>query len=408
MPESTSLDLMNPTFRVNPRPIYARLREEAPVQRATIGGDLDVWFVTRYDDVQTVLKDPRFVNDPRGVVSPGQHPHLPEESPSGGASRRIIDVDPPDHTRLRSLVQKAFSAPIIERMRERIQAIADELLDTIEGRGEADLIEAYAFPLPILVIAEMLDVPRKDRDQIREWSNAVTEVSMLGKAAAARAQAQRDALSAYLRDLIEVRRKDPGADLVSALIRAEEDGSKLSRDELLAMVNILLVAGHETTVNLIANGMLALFQHPEQLEALKKDPSLIKTAVEEFLRFNGPAEQAAFRFAREDLELGGARIAKGEILFVCLASANHDGAQFTKPDEFQIARAENKHVGFGFGIHYCVGAPLARMEGQIAIATLLRRLPDIRLAVPPESLAWRPGLMLRGPSRLPVVFSVPR
>jgi cytochrome P450 len=274
----------------------------------------------------------------------------------------------------------------------------------VQERGEMDLIDDYAFPLPITVIAELLGVPAEDRNKFREWSNAAvsgdTTQEYLEKILLPHMQAFTD----YLRAMFEEKRKNPKDDLISGLVRAEEAGDTLSEDELLGMVFLLLIAGHETTVNLIGNGVLALLQHPDQLQKLRDDPSLIKPAIEELLRYDGPVETSTERFAREDIAIGGTVIPKGEMVMVVLASADHDPERFTAPDALDITRAHNRHLAFGKGIHFCLGAPLARMEGQIAIGTLLRRMPELRLADPPESLTWRPGMVLRGLKGLPVEF----
>jgi cytochrome P450 len=404
--QAPRVDLFDPEFQANPYPAYAGLRSEAPVHRMTLPDGRGVWLVTRYEDVSAVLKDERFVKDWRNAMTPeqlAQIPPIPEVMKP--LTRNMLDTDPPDHERLRSLVQKAFTPRLIERMRPRIQAIADELLDAVQDRGEMDLIDDYAFPLPITVIAELLGVSAEDRNRFREWSNAAvsgdTTQEYMEKVLLPHMQAFTD----YLRAMFEEKRKNPKDDLLSALVQAEEAGDKLSEDELLGMVFLLLIAGHETTVNLIGNGMLALLQHPDQLQKLKDDPSLIKPAIEELLRYDGPVETSTERFAREDIAIGGTVIPKGEMVMVVIASADHDPERFADPDELDVTRADNKHLAFGKGIHFCLGAPLARMEGQIAIGTLLRRMSNLRLADPPESLPWRPGMVLRGLKGLPVSLS---
>jgi cytochrome P450 len=403
--QTPRVDLFDPEFKANPYPTYARLRSEAPVHRVVLPDGRGVWLVTRYEDVSTVLKDERFVKDWRKAMTPeqlAQIPPIPEVMKP--LARNMLDTDPPDHERLRSLVQKAFTPRLIERMRPRVQAIADALLDAVQERGEMDLIDDYAFPLPITVIAELLGVPAEDRNKFREWSNAAvsgdTTQEYLEKILLPHMQAFTD----YLRAMFEEKRKNPKDDLISGLVRAEEAGNTLSEDELLGMVFLLLIAGHETTVNLIGNGVLALLQHPDQLQKLRDDPSLIKPAIEELLRYDGPVETSTERFAREDVAIGGTVIPKGEMVMIVLASADHDPERFTAPDALDITRAHNRHLAFGKGIHFCLGAPLARMEGQIAIGTLLRRMPELRLADPPESLTWRPGMVLRGLKGLPVEF----
>jgi cytochrome P450 len=403
--QTPRVELFDPDFKANPYPTYARLRSEAPVYRVALPDGRGVWLVTRYEDVSAVLKDERFVKDWRNAMTPeqlAQMPPIPEVMKP--LSRNMLDTDPPDHERLRSLVQKAFTPRLIERMRPRVQAIADALLDAVQDRGEMDLIDDYAFPLPIIVIAELLGVPAEDRNKFRQWSNAAvsgdTTQEYMEKVLLPHMQAFTD----YLRAMFEEKRENPQDDLISGLVRAEEAGDKLSEDELLGMVFLLLIAGHETTVNLIGNGTLALLQHPDQLQKLREDPSLIKPAIEELLRYDGPVETSTERFAREDIDIGGTVIPRGEMVMVVLASADHDPERFTDPDTLDITRADNRHLAFGKGIHFCLGAPLARMEGQIAIDTLLRRMPELRLVDSPESLTWRPGMILRGLNGLPVEF----
>jgi cytochrome P450 len=340
-----------------------------------------------------VFKDERFVKDYRNALTEEQLAGLPPIPEAlRPLTRNMLDTDPPDHARLRSLVQKAFTPRLIEHMRPRIQAIADELLDAVERRGEMDLIDDYAFPLPIIVIAELLGVPAADRDKFREWSDIAVSGDMTQEYVERMLPAM-EAFVGYLRVMFEEKRENPGEDLFSKLVGAEEAGDKLTEDELLAMAFLLLVAGHETTVNLIGNGALALLTHPDQLERLRSDPSLIKNAVD-----------STERFAREDVQLGDELIPRGEMVLVVIAAADRDPARFDDPDALDITREDNRHLAFGKGIHHCLGAPLARMEGQIAISTLLRRMPNLRLNEQLETLRWRPGLILRGLHALPVEF----
>ena len=423
---------MDPVFTANPYPTYAQLRSTAPVHRVTPPDGRGVWLVTRYDDVVAVLKDQRFVQDwrkarkrkARKTMSPEQIAQVPPiHKVMKPLSRNLINMDPPDHERLRALISKAFTPRLIEQMRPRVQEIADALLDAVQNKGEMDLIDDYAFPLPITVIAELLGVSAEDRDKFREWSHAVSanaaqeyvrdkfpEWTHAVSANATQEYAQKirlsymQAFTNYMRTMFEEKRKNPKDDLISALVRAEEAGDKLSEDELLGMVFLLLMAGHETTVNLIGNGTLALMQHPDQLQKLRDDPSLIKSAVEELLRYDGPVKISSQRYAREDVAIGGTVIPKGEMVMVVNAAANRDPARFPEPDVLDITRTDNKHLAFGKGIHHCLGAPLARMEGQIAISTLLRRMPNLRLKDSPESLAWRPSTHVRGLKALPIEF----
>jgi cytochrome P450 len=405
MSQPPRVDLFDPAFKADPYPTYARLRSSAPVYRAALPDGRGVWLITRYEDVLAVLKDQRFVKDWRGALTPeqlAQVPPIPEVMKP--LSQNMLDTDPPDHERLRALVSKAFTPRLIERLRPRVQAISDGLLDAVQDRGEMDLIDDYAFPLPITVIAELLGVPAEDRNNFREWSDAAVSGNASQEYMEEILIPHMQAFTDYLRALFEEKRANPGDDLVSALVRAEEAGDRLSEDELLGMVFLLLVAGHETTVNLIGNGVLALLQHPDQLRKLEEDPSLIKPAVEELLRYDGPVETSTERFAREDVEIGGQVIPRGEMVLVVLAAADHDPERFSDPDELDITRTDNRHLAFGKGIHHCLGAPLARMEGQIAISTLLRRMRNLRLKGSPESLSWRPGMILRGLRGLPVEF----
>jgi len=364
-----------------------------------------VWLVTRYEEVLAVFKDERFVKDWRKVMTPEQLAQIPPiPDVMKPLSQNMLDTDSPDHERLRALVSKAFTPRLIERMRPRVQAIADVLLDAVEDRGEMDLIDDYAFPLPITVIAELLGVPAEDRDSFREWSDAAVSGNATEKYLEEVLIPHMRAFTDYLRALFEEKHEEPKDDLISALVRAEQAGDKLSEDELLGMVFLLLVAGHETTVNLISNGTLALLRHPEQLQTLRDNPSLIKPAVEELLRYDGPVETSTERFAREDVAIGETVIPRGEMVLVVIAAADRDPRRFPDPDALDIVRVNNKHLAFGKGIHHCLGAPLARMEGQIAIGTLLSRMQNLRLKVSPEALAWRPGMVLRGLQSLPVEF----
>ena len=397
-------DLANPQFKANPYPFYARLRAEAPLWRTTLPDKRVAWLVTRYEDVAGVLRDDTFAKDRLNAMDPEQlrkTPWVPGFLKP--LERNMLDLDDPDHARLRSLVSKAFTPRLIERLRGRIETLSEELLDVMERKGGAELVGDYALPIPATVIAELLGVPAEDRRKFHRWSGKLVSVSsgrdMLRALPAALA------FTRYLRKIIERRRAEPGDDLLTALVRAEEAGDKLSEDEVLAMAFLLLVAGHETTVNLIASGALALLEHPEQAEALSSDPSLTKPAVEELLRYTSPVELATERYAREDVEIAGTTIPRGELVLAVLGSANYDEREFEDPDVLNLTRDPNRHLAFGRGgVHHCLGAPLARMEGQIAISALLRRFPHARLAVAPETLRWRRGLFLRGLHMLPLVL----
>src|SRR5215216_7723323 len=315
----------------------------------------------------------------------------------------MLDLDEPDHRRLRTLVSKAFTPRLIERVRGRVETICQELLGAMERKVRAELVRDYALPLPATVIAELLGVPARDHRKFHRWSNRIVSISS-GRDVW-RALPAAIAFVRYLRKMSERRRASPEYDLISALVQAEEEGDKLSQDELLAMSFLLLVAGHETTVNLIASGTLAFLENPEQLEELKADPQLIKSAVEELLRYTSPVEIATERYARQDLEVCGTTVPRGELVLAVLGSANRDEQHFEDPDTLDLARDPNRHLAFGRGgVHHCLGAPLARMEGQIAISTLLKRFPTLHLDVDPASLHWRRGLFLRGLQKSPLVI----
>jgi cytochrome P450 len=376
------VDLASPEFKADPYPFFARLRETAPVCRVILPGRQTAWLITRYDDAAAALKDARFAKDRNCALTPDQaarQPWIPKMFRP--LKRNMLDLDPPDHTRLRGLVQKAFTPRLVERMRERVDSLAGELLDAVLRRRRVDLIRDYALPIPTTIIAEMLGVPAADRHRFRRWSRVIVATSPSGLAMA-KAIPSAVFFLRYIRKLVRARRTEPRDDLVSALAQAEEAGDQLSEDELLAMIFLLLVAGHETTVNLIGNGALALMRHPAQMERLRGGgPSLLKTAVEELLRYESPLATATERFARKDIPIAGVVIPRGEMVYAGLASANRDERQFPRADVLDVAREPNRHLAFGLGIHYCLGAPLARLEGEVAISALLRGAPALRLAV---------------------------
>ncbi|MGW4567185.1 cytochrome P450 family protein [Streptomyces sp. NPDC004561] len=379
-------------FRRDPHPVYALLRERGPVHRVRLQGTdegYETWLVVGYEEARAALADPRLAKD-----TSKSDTSLYDEELIG---RHMLLSDPPQHTRLRGLVARAFTMRRVEELRPRIQRITDRLLDEMLPHGRADLIDALAYPLPITVICELLGVPEMDRAEFRKMSTEVV--------APTSAESEYDAfvrLTGYLTDLIEDKRcAGPSGDLLSDLIRTTaEDGDRLSLKELRGMAFLLLIAGHETTVNLIGNGVLALLTHPEQLAALRADPSLLDGAVEEMLRHEGPVENATFRFAAEPLEIGGTAIARGDHVMIGLSAAQRDGARFTDPDRFDIRRDTRGHLAFGHGIHYCLGAPLARLEGRVAIGSLLERAPGLALDGPPGE--WLPGMLMRGVRSLPV------
>jgi cytochrome P450 len=396
------VDISSPAFKADPFPFYARLRAEAPAFPVALPDGRTAWLVTRYDDVAAVLKDERFAKDPLNALSPQQRARQPWiPAFARPLTRNMLDLDDPDHARLRGLVHRAFTPRLVEQMRGRVQALCARLLDRAQGRGRIDLIRSYAQPVPTTIIAEMLGVPVADRHRFQRWSQALI-VAGASRWGMLLAIPHVWLFLRYVRGLIRESRAQPRDDLVSALAQAEEAGQRLDEDELVAMVVLLLVAGHETTVNLIGNGTLALLQHPEQLERLRRDPGLVPSAAEELLRFASPVETATERYARQELTVAGVTIPRGGLVLAAIASANRDERVFADPDRLDVTRTPNKHLSFGLGAHYCLGASLARMEGRIALATLLRRASGLRLAVEPRALRWRPGLVLRGLEGLPV------
>jgi cytochrome P450 len=389
---------MDPEFVANPYPMYHRLRLDDPVHHSPLG----FWVLTRYDDVVSVLRDARMGKEAIAAVVAARFGLT--SSPALGLS--MLDRDPPDHTRLRSLVSKAFTPRVVEHLRPRVQAIVDELLARVEGAGTMDLMEDFAYPLPVIVICELLGVPVSDRDRFKTWGLDIArslDGILLGPDSeiSRRGMASRHALADYFRELIAERRKKPREDMLSGLIAAEEAGDKLNETEMLSTCILLLVAGHETTVNLIGNGTLALLRNPAQLRRLREDPSLIGTAVEELLRYDGPVQRTT-RIPDEDVTIGGTRVPAGEMVMTFIGAADRDPAHFADPDRLDIGRRENRHVAFGYGIHFCLGAPLARVEGQIAINTLAQRLP--KLALTTDAPEFRMSLTLRGLKSLPVAF----
>jgi cytochrome P450 len=393
---SMNVNLASPAFKANPYPFYKRLRDTAPVCPVSLPDGRTAWLVTRYEDVLGVLKDRRFVKDRENVLWPEQAMKKPWFPRSFKAvERTMIEMDEPDHGRLRGLVHEAFTPRMVEAMRPRVESITNELLDAAQTRGEMDVIKDYALPLPTRIIAEMLGVPPEDRHKFHRWSNAFIS-AISSKWGNLKAIPSIRAFMKYTRQLIRDRRCAPADD--------EQDGDHLTENELVSMIILLLFAGHETTVNLIGNGTLALLRHPDQMEKLRGDPTLVRTAVEEFLRYDGPSETASERYASEELTISGVTIPCGALVYAVLASANRDERQFEVPDTLNIARDNNRHLAFGQGPHYCLGAPLARLEGQVAFRTLVHRMPELRLARPVESLRWKAGLILRGLQVLPVAF----
>jgi len=389
--------------RANPQAMYAEMRQHDPIYSAI--GPMSghrFWFFTRYEDVVAVLRDQRFVKDARKNLKPQFSRLYVAGNPDPvweAINHHLLNLDAPDHTRLRSLVHKAFTPKQVRDLEPRIHEIAKDLLDGIGDKPDGDLLNDFAFPLPITVIAEMLGVHSEMRDKFRQWTQAL----LFGMDEQAGLLAVMEFVQ-YVNELIEERRSEDKGDILSALVRAEEEGDTMEHMELLSMVFLLLVAGHETTVNLIGNGTLALMQHPEQMQKLQENPDLIRTAVEEMLRYNGPVEAPTWRFASQDVEVNGVTIPEGDVVLPSLLAANRDPDVFENPDTFDITRDPNPHVAFGNGVHYCLGAPLARLEGIIAINALLQRYPDIRLNTAVEKLEWNTSLLIHGMKALPVQY----
>jgi len=406
------LNLFGAVFKAEAYAVYARLRAEAPVlRRANRNGPSATCFITRYDDAVAVLRDAkRFVKDVRNSMTPEQRTALAPDPPLVRLlSHHMLNSDAPEHTRLRGLVNQAFTTRMVEQLHGRIEAVAHDLLTRVAAQGSADLIAAYALPLPIMVIADLLGLPSRDYHRVRAWSNALVAPNADSTRSAkklAKAGALMEDFISYLRAIFTERRAKPRDDLISSLLAAEEAGEVLSEDELFSMILLLIVVGHETTVNLIGNGVLALLQHPDQLDRLRREPTLMPGVVEEMLRYDCPVERAPMRYAAEDVPMGDTWVRRGDAVSEVLGSANRDPAQFADAERFDIARNPNRHLAFGLGPHYCLGAALARLEGRIALAVLLERCPALRLAddvaAGKVALRWRTHPIMRGLQRRPV------
>jgi cytochrome P450 len=399
-------DSAHPGFQVNPYPTYARMREQAPVHHRKNESGYEMSYCFRYDDVLELLRsaDNHTVSIADEVIAGIlDQPGSPLYSLARIISSVLLTQDGEDHRRLRGLVGQAFTPRRVEALRPRIGSIIDDLLAKITPRGEMDLLTDFAAPLPIIVIAELLGLPPEDRVQLREWSDRMATFidGTIREAGIPAAAVAADQMCAYMEEIIEQRRREPRDDLISALALAHEEADQLSDDELLGAIGLILAAGHETTTNLIGNGMLALLRHPDQLAALRREPELIETAVEELLRFDSPV-QTTSRVPTHEIAVRGVRIPAGREVGLYLGSANHDPEVFSDPAVLDITRDEGRHLSFGYGAHFCLGASLARLEGQLAILALVERLPGLRLAE--QDLAWRSGIVLRGLTRLPLLF----
>ncbi len=388
---------LDPNVRINPYPVYHQLRDRSPIHWSPT---LNLWILTRYMDVMALVRDPRFSSGQMrvdGLFSQFSESAKAQFAPlAEGLQKWVLFMDPPRHTRLRSLINKAFTVTAVEKFRPAIHDITNELLTKAGENSSFDLIRDLAYPLPVMVIAEILGVPHEDRDKLKQWSDHVA--NFMGNivrtgALSENAQTSLVEMEDYFRVLIQRHREKPHDDLLNLLISAKENGQSLSEDELIGTAVVLLFAGHETTTNLIGNGMLALLQHPLQLQKLRDEPGLVNSAVEESLRYDSPI-QFISRNPKENLDWRGFAFAKGVRVFMMIGAANRDPVIFDKPDTFDITRKDNKHFAFGQGIHFCPGAPLARIEAQVAFSELLRRFPKIELAS--EGLKWRANLGFRG------------
>ena len=394
--------LFTPEFFQNSHQVQAVLRAQAPATQILTPNGFRVWVVGRYEQAKAVLADPTVHKGPR-MAEVSQQALEPGRDPGGDGfamelNGHMLASDPPDHTRLRRLVTKAFTARRIELMRPRIEEITAELLAAHQPGERVNLLDVLAFPLPITVISELLGVPDGDRDEFRHWSNV-----LIGGVDRGQARTAGEWMAKFFTELVDTKRGQLGDDLLSALIETTDE-DRLSQRELVSMAFLLLVAGHETTVNLIGNGVLALLTNPEQFAMLKADRSLLPGAVEEFLRYDSPVNMATYRYTTEPIELDGVHIPADQLVLVNLGSANRDGERFGEADSMDITRPVGGHLAFGHGIHYCLGAPLARLEAEVAFAGLLDRFPDMSLAVPVGDLVWRSSVIVHGLEELPVVL----
>jgi cytochrome P450 len=398
--------ILTPEFMANPYSLYRRMRAEAPVYWSK---RFNAWMLTRYSDVKRSLQDARLNSHERIGAILSQLPEAAQDEMrplSSHLTKWMAFTDPPDHTRLRALVDKAFTPRMIANLRQPIQSIVDELLDRVQDARRMDVVSDFSFPLPATVISSMLGIPREDHGRFRKWSSEIANfVSAGGINIEVARQAQRSVteLAEYFQGIVKDRREAPRGDLISLLVAAEDQGQKLTEEELFAMFVQLFFAGHETTTGLINNGLLALLLNPVEKQKLMENPTLIVPAVEEFLRYDTSVQRQA-RVAAEDLEIDGHTIRKGEYVLQFIAAANRDPAVFANPDALDISRRENRHLAFGYGIHFCIGGPLARLEGQIAIGTVLQRMPEIKLACDVSKLEWEPLLALRKLKLFPVTF----
>jgi cytochrome P450 len=401
--ELSLVSLLQGEALLDPGLFYRRLHAHDPIHW---DGPANSWVLVRYADLMTIIQSPHVSS---GRIRPALNRMPPETREAlrpvfERLAKQVMFLDPPDHTRLRGLLNKAFTARVVELMRAQVQQIVDELLDRVQPAGQMDLIRDFAYPLPATVIGDLLGVPRADQDQFKKWTSDFALFLGSTREAPERAAEALQGVAAfieYFRGLVADHRAHPREDLLTALSAPDSPGAIVDEDELFANCMFLLAAGHETTMNLIGNGMWTLFQNPDQLAQLQADPALIKPAVEEILRYESPI-RAMGRLVAEDFDLDGRHLQAGQTITLVMGAANRDPARFPDPDRFDIHRADNRHIAFGHGPHFCIGAPLARLEGQLALGTLLRRLPALRLATTTPD--WDPNILFRGLKSLPVTF----
>lgn len=397
------INLASAQFKEDAYEIYKESRKKQPilfVNQVEIGKE---WLITRYEDALPLLKDNRLKKDWTNVFSQDIKNMYLSVDNSDHLTTHMLNSDPPNHSRLRSLVQKAFTPKMIAQLDGRIERIADDLISDIERKGTLNLVDDYSFPLPIIVISEMLGIPKEDQAKFRIWSHAVI-ASPETPEEIKETEKQLSEFITYLQYLVDIKRKEPKEDLVSALILAESEGHKLSARELYSMIMLLIVAGHETTVNLITNTVLALLENPNQLQLLKDNPKLIDSAIEEGLRYYSPVEVTTARWAAEPFQIHDRTIEKGDMVVIALASANRDETVFENPEVFDITRENNRHIAFGHGSHFCLGAPLARLEAKIAITNLFNRMPELKIKGNREEIKWQGNYLMRSLEELPLTF----
>lgn len=399
----SSIDLQAPEVRANPHPYYAAMREQDPFFPSTF--EDDAYLLTRFADCEAVLRDPRWSSDPTHREITGTDLDV-RTAMSFGDAHVLLFTDPPDHTRIRKLMSRAFTPRTVEALRPRVQAIVDELLDGVAERGRVEVVNEIGYVVPVTVICEMLGVPVADRDQFGPWSSDASRLldGVLDEETTNRGLLGAMQIINYLGELIEDRRRTPRDDLLSVLVHARDDGVGLTDEELRLNTLLLFVAGHETTMNLVGNGTYALLRHRDQLERLRTDPDLVPSAIEELLRYDGPVHLSS-RVAVTDVEVNGHRFRAGDQALTIIAAANRDPARFPDPDRLDVGRDDGPHLTFSYGIHYCLGAALARLEGQVVIGSLARRFPDLELVTDP--VTYRDHFVLRGLRELEVAVGTP-